>query len=142
MTDPLDEIKARRPPPSVPQGTHSLWHDIDTLIDEVEEWRAEVAEWKQAAGAEADLANERGRTIEQLRDQLDHLRQDRTTVSLYLGKVEADRARLRGLLGRLEWVSEGEEGCPACDRPRSNGHDPDCWLAAELAPDPPEGEQP
>jgi DNA repair exonuclease SbcCD ATPase subunit len=87
---------------------------IQELTAEVERLRAEVAEWKQAASAEANLADERGRTI----------------------------ARLRGELGRLEWVSEGEEGCPACDRPRSNGHASGCWLAAELSRDPSEGSQP
>jgi serine phosphatase RsbU (regulator of sigma subunit) len=101
---------------------------LDLLLDErdqaraeVERLRAEVAEWKQAAGAEADLANERSRTI----------------------------TRLRGLLGRLEWVM-GQwdwEACPVCRvvKAETEIHNPGCWLAAELAPnadDPPEGEQP
>jgi hypothetical protein len=80
------------------------------LVGEVEQLRAEVAEWKQAAGAEADLADERGREV----------------------------ARLRGLLGRLEWGKWGGE-CPACgasgfmSEPKRDDHHPGCWLAAELA---------
>jgi hypothetical protein len=82
----------------------------------VERLRAEVAEWKQAAGAEADLANERGRTIR----------------------------RLRGLLGRLEWAGTYCErdremaACPVCDVVADSPvvgqqpHASDCWLAAEL----------
>jgi hypothetical protein len=98
--------------------------DIRAATGEVERLRAEVAEWKQAAGAEADLADERGRTI----------------------------ARLRRLLGRLEWAGgigyEGEPCCPVCKQLEDfRQHGPDCWLAAELAnrpasPDPPEDEQP
>jgi hypothetical protein len=114
---------------------------LDLLLDErdqaraeVEQLRAEVAEWKQAVGAEADLADERGRTIR----------------------------RLRGLLGRLEWadkhidwaaraydfnLASSESCCPACHAiaAREKRHEPGCWLAAELAPnanDPPEGSQP
>jgi hypothetical protein len=72
-------------------------------------------------------------------------------------EAQAEVERLRGLLGRLEWEG-GEAGwpqCPACfgdkptlhpQHPHAAGHDPDCWLAAELAnrptsPDPPEDEQ-
>jgi hypothetical protein len=105
--------------------------DINTLVGEVERLRAEVAEWKQAADAEADLANERGRTIRQLRELLSRLEWAGT-----------------------EWVGEGppERACPVCAAVRlgdgvqePEAHDPDCWLAAELAPntnDPPEGSQP
>jgi hypothetical protein len=171
MTDPLPEVKARRvavpdPPyeiedtvteeefymrwrlihygPPDEDGWRDWWAalpaaradhaefiahapaDIDTLIGEVERLRAEVAEWKQAASAEADLADERSRTI----------------------------ARLRGLLGRLEWAGglvtfpDGcEPCCPACEVEEADSHDhePGCWLAAELvrnANDPPEGSQP
>jgi hypothetical protein len=39
--------------------------------------------------------------------------------------------RLRGLLARLEWACHYD--CPACGgREIHGGHDPDCWLAAEL----------
>jgi hypothetical protein len=78
-----------------------------------------LKEWQLAAGAEADLADERGREVE----------------------------RLRGLLARLEWVGvlypEGaaDPCCPACGEPapevlRSTGkHDPGCWLVVELHPE-------
>ena len=45
--------------------------------------------------------------------------------------------RLRGLLARLEWPetlpgSGAWHICPVCSNHRVEGHDPDCWLAAEL----------
>jgi hypothetical protein len=62
-------------------------------------------------------------------------------------QLTAEVERLRGLLGRLEWAAGI---CPAChvlpspDRKFTGRslHDRGCWLAEELAPDPPEGEQP
>jgi hypothetical protein len=118
MTDRLDEIKARWANKPEALEVSKAWAlvDIRWLIGEVEEWR-------QAAAAEADLANERGRTIE----------------------------RLRGLLGRLEWAGRSDfseqAACPVCEllRDPEGRHEPGCWLAAELAPnanDPPGGEQP
>lgn len=164
MADPLAEIKARReasytvkPPPELGSMTNSprqpfpaalimatwiriikdgkpwdqaplpvriqefLEHapaDIDLLIGEVEQWR-------QAAAAEADLADERNREV----------------------------ARLRGLLGHLEWAGqdigadEREPVCPVCHAPKlgdgvwpPDTHEPDCWLTAAIrptSPDPP-----
>jgi hypothetical protein len=49
-------------------------------------------------------------------------------------QLEIDR--LRGLLARLEWAADYE--CPACrGREIHGGHEPDCWLAAELPAEPP-----
>jgi hypothetical protein len=97
---------------------------LDLLLDERDQARAEVEEWRQAAGAEANLADERNREIR----------------------------RLRGLLGRLEWAGQPVPGqrigtqprCPVC-RVTNPPHDRGCWLAAAIrptSPDPPEGSQP
>jgi hypothetical protein len=66
--------------------------------------------------------------------------------------VDSSTERLRGLLARLEWAGcfQEEAACPACEHYEENGgHDPGCWLAAELQRrDPPasppaaEGERP
>jgi hypothetical protein len=47
--------------------------------------------------------------------------------------------RLRGLLARLEWPETLPGAgpwhiCPACSNHRDQGHEPGCWLAAELHP--------
>jgi hypothetical protein len=63
------------------------------------------------------------------------------------GWLIADLTIKRGLLARLEWAgrkrSSPDRNCPACFGWPANGHDPDCWLAAELtrttSPGPPEG---
>jgi len=55
-------------------------------------------------------------------------------------ELTAEIARLRGLLGRLEWAGGEVEGdcrrfdaCPECSaREGYDKHRPDCWLAAEL----------
>jgi hypothetical protein len=69
---------------------------------------AKLEEWQQAAGAEANLADERGREVK----------------------------RLRGLLGRLEWAGTEldangvkQHACPACTGHEHYGHTPACWLA-------------
>jgi hypothetical protein len=60
-------------------------------------------------------------------------------------QAERDVVRLRSLLARLEWAGGDplRRYCPACSgyQPSSEadgapgpfGHEPDCWLAAELA---------
>ena len=61
------------------------------------------------------------------------------TAVLALNHSQADNARLRSCLKRLEWagnVYEEETGekwhpCPACMEEQTDGHAPDCWLAAE-----------
>jgi hypothetical protein len=55
-------------------------------------------------------------------------------VDWLVSKVE----RLRDLLGRLEWggwVEYRGPQCLACDGLRTDGHEPDCWLAKELRAD-------
>jgi hypothetical protein len=87
--------------------------DIDWLVQQLKEWQ-------QAAAAEADLADERGREV----------------------------ARLRDLLARLEWTPNysPRAACPAClaRRDDGHGHEFNCFLAAELHPgtpnDPPQSE--
>jgi hypothetical protein len=110
MTDPLPEIKKK----------HDRWpsqvkdHDIDWLIGEVEQLRAKVAEWKQAAGAEADLADERGREVERLRGEL---RLARSIIhELAWGPVSiTDKPRLRAALkawseaDKVDLLPEGEQ---------------------------------
>lgn len=59
-----------------------------------------------------------------------------------LAELLADRDRLVGLLGGIEWVqaySNSRPSCPACGGfdPDEGGyddhdHDPDCWLAATI----------
>lgn len=84
--------------------------------------------------------------------EVERLREDRTKLSVYSGNVEAERnelrsevERLRGRLGELEWINpcDGcDQGrCPVCDGHEGRrGHEPDCWLAAEIAKSPqPEG---
>jgi hypothetical protein len=132
MTDPLDAIKARWHVGQPRQVGAPLWReqtDVDLLVAEIDTLRDRVKEWERAAGAEAELADERNREV----------------------------ARLRGLLGRLEWAGtycdrdREMAACPVCDvvadspvvgqRP----HAADCWLAAAIrpaSPDPPEGPQP
>jgi hypothetical protein len=51
-------------------------------------------------------------------------------------QAERDVGRLRGLLARLEWAGDtGRAMCPVClnEPVGGRGHDPGCWLAAELA---------
>lgn len=98
--------------------------DVPWLVGEVADLRAALQAATQAAAAEADLADERGREI----------------------------ARLRELLNRLEWAGtevdwdepDAWSVCPACHGPQSIGHAPGCELAAVLTGNanepPPEGE--
>ena len=52
-------------------------------------------------------------------------------VAWLLDEVE----RLRGLLARLEWNRDGR--CNGCNGfQRTDGHDSDCWVAAELPAQP------
>jgi hypothetical protein len=55
------------------------------------------------------------------------------TAELEEGRREIER--LRGLLRNLEWRGPTllEQGvCPACDASPDEGHQADCWLAAEI----------
>jgi hypothetical protein len=55
-------------------------------------------------------------------------------VDWLVGEVE----RLRGLLGRLEWVEQGyncvgyDEICPVCNAEKDTPHVSGCWLAEVL----------
>jgi hypothetical protein len=82
-------------------------------------------------------------------------RETATDIAWLVGEIERLRERLAeedaaeavaerrlGLLGRLEWAGglvtfpDGcEPCCPACEVEQADphGHEPDCWLAAELA---------
>jgi hypothetical protein len=123
MTDPLAEIKG-------PFGT------LRIEVDEVDVSTAlgtDAFKTQSVAGLTEYRLN--GKTIGPM-----------DAASIAVGEVE----RLRGLLGRLEWADEDDTGrryCPVCEwaEATGQGHDPGCWLAAELArntDDPPEGEQP
>jgi hypothetical protein len=137
MTDPLAEIKARwesKHPPLSPQ--------IDWLIGEVEDLRTQLVGALDGWRTESRTATERGREIERLREERSALWWARDTQ-----RRISENARLRGLLGRLEWVT-GQwdwEACPVCRvvKAETEIHEPGCWLWAELAnqptsPDPPE----
>jgi hypothetical protein len=161
MTDPLDEIRARRAGMPVDplevtvtpteeeyymqwriieHGPPDEYGDRDRLAFVPEE-EAEVAEFIAHAPADIDwLIGE----VERLREVEERLHGAQVTIGKLSHKVE----RLRGLLGRLEWagICREDDACPACHSWK-RVHYPDCWLAAELAtrptsPDPPEGSQP
>jgi hypothetical protein len=122
MTDPLPEIKARRAAISPTPWSWDLLADGRVLDED----GAGVASIAAVAGDEPD-----GEFIAHAPTDIDTL----------IGEVD----RLVGLLGRLEqeWADE-VASCPVCAHD-GTGHDPDCWLVAELARnanDPPEGEQP
>jgi hypothetical protein len=102
----------------------------------------------------ADLAS---RDIPWLIGECDIRRAWNASLHSQLAASKTDVERLEGLLRRLEWagtICDGEEPCcPVCrgirelpgpnqvmaelgieqfPDPRRPGHDPDCWLAAEL----------
>jgi hypothetical protein len=128
MSDPLPEIKARF-------VAYKIW--VEGGPYEGDPGR----EFQNHAPADIDtLIGE----VERLREERDAI--FRTSNATFAAK-DARIERLRGLLGRLEWADNYSErtSCPACMRYRDQGHDPGCWLAAELArnaDDPPEGSQP
>jgi hypothetical protein len=76
---------------------------VDWLIVQLEEWR-------KAAGAEANLADERGREL----------------------------TELRGHLAGIEWASADATGapaqavCPACRVLKPGPHDPGCFIAQAI----------
>jgi hypothetical protein len=132
MTDPLDEIKAlvveafAEPTTGEQREAWMRWlhrtrEVMPWLIGEVERLRAKELDTDMLVGA-----------MQRSRVELEQARR----------KVE----RLRGLQGRLEWIRRQDDYydgcCPVCDKHELDGHAPGCWLAAELAPDPPEGSQP
>jgi hypothetical protein len=73
------------------------------------------------------------------RDEVERLRTIITDIDkLGCATIAMQRDQARDLLGRLEWSSGMGDGagggrCPACRAWHPNGHDPDCWLAAELS---------
>jgi uncharacterized coiled-coil DUF342 family protein len=73
MTDRLAEIKARWHVGQPRQVGAPLWReqtDVDLLVAEIDTLRDRVKEWERAAGAKADLADERNREVAQLRGEL------------------------------------------------------------------------
>jgi hypothetical protein len=80
--------------------------------------------------------------LEQIRHQLDQVGRNAGRLTNRTGRwlvAEVERLhgeveRLRGLLARLEWAGSYREEsiCPVCEMEPGGGHDPGCWLAAEL----------
>jgi hypothetical protein len=111
--DPLPEIKTRLRQAREGQlfyGPPSSVTDIEWLVGQVEEWR-------QAAEAEADLADERGREVERLRGLLARLE---TAIDM----------RLQGLEGKPHLPYRADAAAAYADV-RKMLRDPD-WLAARL----------
>jgi rubrerythrin len=96
---------------------------------------AEIKATEEDRQRRYDLRNE---TIVWLVGEVEGLREDRTRLKAYFDHVEADRDRLRELLGRLEWVEQGyncvdfDEICPVCQADKDAPHRDDCWLGKEL----------
>jgi hypothetical protein len=69
--------------------------------------------------------------------EVDRLR-DEIAIAMRLADEEATEGRrLHALLARLEWEGglDGAGICPVCLQYDSQGHNPGCWLAAELHPE-------
>jgi hypothetical protein len=83
---------------------------IAIRVDALDWLIAEVEQWRQAAGAEANLADERGR----------------------------DLAELRTHLAAVEWAAADAAGapaqaiCPACRVLKPGPHSPGCFIARSL----------
>ncbi len=138
-----------------------LFADAPLLLAQVEELRAENAEWKEShekhdCRATVDVGGE----IEKLQVENEQLKAllaimdgslNRASVNIRTRTEERDslRAKLERavkMLKNLEWVSLGcyEESewpikptCPCCERERQDEHEKNCELAtllAELAP--------
>ena len=94
------------------------------LLAKIDELEAELADRARRHAADVE---ERDRKIGQLREDIKRL--------------EAENARLRACLKRLEWAGKEMTGyggvvlnhCPACESPKGAfNHEEDCWLAAEI----------
>ncbi len=89
---------------------------------------------KERDAALAEVERLRGQLVQQagwLRRQVG----DQELIALGEAALAEDEVRrLRDLLRRLEWAGDKreEEACPACHNWPDQGHEPSCWLAAEL----------
>ena len=113
--DRLDEVKARMQTAAESPERRERYFHVHAAMDLA--WLvAEVTQSREAAAAEADLADERGREV----------------------------ARLRGRLAELEWAARwpssgaadinagGFSYCAVCKSAEIDGHRPGCWMPAEL----------
>ncbi len=129
----LVELTRRTPDDRAAYFQQKLIEAMSQLADqqtEIARLRAENAELRRELdGAVAYLAE-----IDQ--------HADKRKAQILLGVIserDAEIARLRGLLARLEWSApmvmdaDTQGVCPVCyGGPPASGHMPDCWLAAEL----------
>lgn len=111
-----DEQEHRR------NGNMALNDEIDKRIRRVRELEAELAQTK--------------RDLHECGKYLADAKMDATGADAQRIEAQADNARLRECLKRLEWIEDPDvyaEGlCHACGRFMTDGHAPDCWLAKEL----------
>jgi rubrerythrin len=94
---------------------------------------------KRKAAILLGAVKEKDAEVERLRDAEEQLHAAQVEIGkLSYALSEHANARLRELLGRLEWVEQGyncvdfDEICPVCQADKGAPHRDDCWLGKEL----------
>jgi len=91
-----------------------------------------------------DRVNQRRQMIEQWNRQCEAQEKpgegaaDSTDTGARIAELEAENARLRGVLSSIQWCSDAPDDgigyhlCPICDQSEVRGHAPDCTIGAVL----------